>query len=673
MAGSKAAEYITPGNKTEIKSRPDVKGGDAENASIRDDSSSKDFDASDLDGDCPISYHYLTFETKLPSPSTLVSSKPGTAEAPPPPDLIPYTSPFLWSSTRKRCTTWLACLGTALTAYAAGSYSMASDQLTAYWDVSPVAVAIGITTFCVGFATAPMVLAPFSEINGRKPIFVVTGVLFIVCQTCTAVTRSFPGMIVARFFVGVGGSTFSTMVGGVISDIYHTADRNTPMALFSGSALFGTGLGPLVSGFIAQNTTWRWIFYVQIIDCSLMVLAVLLFFRESRGSVLLSRKAKALNEWYAAREQLGYVGFDMPINGDSEKTESQRIRWKVKSDEERESIQTMIKVSLYRPFHLLITEPVVFFFSLWVAFSWAVLYLTFDAIPLVFSTRHGFTLQQTGAVFAAMCIGASLATILSICQEKLALRYGKTFSTPEERLYFACVESALLPIGLFWFGWTSFSSVPWIVPAIGIGCATMGIYSVYLAAFNYLADTYHRYASSAIAAQSFCRNMLGGVIPLFTDAMYRGMTFQGASSLLGGLGAVLTAVPWVLALYGPTIRARSKFASHRSYRKPKMSPKRVFEHCEAPSYTNGTPFLFSITLDRPKRSLTQRMSSIFTKKTKTPGRISKGDRKWDEWEQMLETRYRTLSYVFRSYHMKEYEASCLRKRLEEYGEYGHVY
>ena len=33
----------------------------------------------------------------------------------------------------------------------------------------------------------------------------------------------------------------------------------------------------------------------------------------------------------------------------------------------------------------------------------------------------------------------------------------------------------------------------------------MGIFSIYLAVFNYLADTYHRYASSALAAQSFCK------------------------------------------------------------------------------------------------------------------------------------------------------------------------
>jgi hypothetical protein len=43
--------------------------------------------------------------------------------------------------------------------------------------------------------------------------------------------------------------------------------------------------------------------------------------------------------------------------------------------------------------------------------------------------------------------------------------------------------------------------------------------------------------------------------------MFRGMTFQGAGSFLGGLGALLTIVPWVLVFYGPRIRARSKFAA----------------------------------------------------------------------------------------------------------------
>lgn len=49
-------------------------------------------------------------------------------------------------------------------------------------------------------------------------------------------------------------------------------------------------------------------------------------------------------------------------------------------------------------------------------------------------------------------VGAVLATVLSIYQEKVALRHGKLSTTPEGRLYFSCVESVLLPIGLFWFG-----------------------------------------------------------------------------------------------------------------------------------------------------------------------------------------------------------------------------
>lgn len=405
-----------------------------------------------------------------------------------------------------------------------------------------------------------MVLAPYSEIYGRRPVFIASGVLFVICQLCTGLTQSYVGMLVVRFFTGVGGSTFSTMVGGVVSDIYHTEDRNTPMALFSGGALFGTGWGPLVCGFIAQNTSWRWIFYMQAMVNALAVALICVTFKETRGSVLLSKKAKKLNAWYAEREAAGYYKVNMPCPS-GKGVVPQRIRWKVREDEERGSLLSMIRVSLFRPFRLLFTEPVVFFFSLWVAFSWAVLYLTLAAIPLVFQRNHGFSLQQANAVFAAMCVGAILATIISIYQERIAKRYGKLVSTPEGRLYFACIESACMPIGLFMFGWTSFSSIHWIAPAIAVTIATIGIFSIYLSTFNYLADTYHRYASSALAAQSFCRNMLGGVFPLVTRQMYNKLSIGGASSLLGGIGTLLTIVPWVLVFYGPKIRRRSKFAS----------------------------------------------------------------------------------------------------------------
>lgn len=140
-------------------------------------------------------------------------------------------------------------------------------------------------------------------------------------------------------------------------------------------------------------------------------------------------------------------------------------------------------------------------------------------MPLVFTTNHKFNLQQNGAVFAgkiqrtalrlvltfmsAMCVG-SLTTLISIILDKVARRYGKMSSTPEGPLYVSCVQSALLPVGLFWFRWTLAPSIHWIAPTMAIGCATMDLFSIYLATCNYLADTYQRYASSALAAQSSC-------------------------------------------------------------------------------------------------------------------------------------------------------------------------
>ena len=429
----------------------------------------------------PIVYRYMQFDTELPLPSkSTVSESSISTDIMSPPDLQQYGSPFQWPESQKTYTIWLSCAVTVVTAYTAGSFSPAAEQMMEAWHVSQTAIYVGITTFTTGFATAPMILAPFSEINGRKPVFIATGALFVICQLCCAVTRTYSGMLVARFFAGVGGSTFSTLVGGMVGDIYQSGDRNKPMALFAGAALMGTGLGPLCSGFIAQHLLWRWVFYIQVMTSGFLIILVAVFFKETRGSVLLSKRARLLNDWYEAREHVGLTGVDMPTE-DGRGREIQRIRWKVKADEERESLGKMIGISIYRPFHLLTTEPVVFFFSLWVAFSWAVLYLTFTSIPLVFSTNHHFNIQQRFGVFASMVIGALLSTVLSIYQEKIAIRYGKLSSTPEGRLYFSCIESALMPIGLFWFGWTSFPQTHWIAPTLAIGCATMGIFSIYLA------------------------------------------------------------------------------------------------------------------------------------------------------------------------------------------------
>lgn len=370
-------------------------------------------------------------------------------------------------------------------------------------------------------------------------------------------------MLIARFFAGVGCSSYSGMIGGTISDIYAPRERNTPMALFSGCALFGAGLGPLVSGFVVQHASWRWVFWIQAIFNALTAVSIAAFLPETRSNVLLQRKADALNEWYDKQTERA-SGFRLPAADSQQSIVSRKLRWNVKDNQCRGPISQMIVASVTLPFVLLFTEPVVFFFSLWAAFSWSIVYICFAAVPLVFTETYHFDLSSANAVFASVCIASIIAPPISIYQERWLDRHPSPrlpLDRPERRLYFSCVESILLPIGLFVFGWTAQEHIHWVVPAIGIGIATLGVFSVYLAVFNYLADSYHGYASSALAAQSFCRNFIAGILPLVIAQMYTNLGYGQASSLLGGIGLLLTAGPWVLVVFGETIREKSRFAN----------------------------------------------------------------------------------------------------------------
>ncbi|KAK3385412.1 major facilitator superfamily domain-containing protein [Podospora didyma] len=568
--------------------------------------------------DCTeITYLYLTFDTYIPLANTTItpSARPPTPS--PPPDLKKYDNPMSWPNSRKYLMLSLSCTATFLTAYTASAYTPALPLLQADLNApSPLSVMAGITTFCTGFAFAPMVLAPLSEMNGRYPLFVVAGIVYVIFQAVCGLVRTLTGLLVARLLVGIGASVFSTMVGGVIADMWDKEERNTPMALFSGAVLVGTGAGPVVAAVMAHRwetdgDKWKWIYWHQVIMGGALMILLVVLFKESRGSVLLSRKARKLNEWYEQLEREGYFGIWSGSSSDEASprglssmtapTSFQRVRWLVKEDEERSSIYKMISISVYRPFHLLLTEPVIFFFSLWVAFAWGVLYLTFASIPIVFRRQYLWNIEQAGYMFVAMIVGAILATVVGIWQEQILhhphwvnsppppptdssneacpsrrrvgddearsssavwafMRRHFPADAPESRLYFTCLTSTLLPIGLFVFGFTARPEIPWIAPAIGIALATMGILSIYLAVFNYFADTYHKYASSALAAQSFCRNILGGVFPLVTAMMYDNLGEAKAGGLLGAIATALTVVPWVLVFFGERIRARSPFA-----------------------------------------------------------------------------------------------------------------
>ena len=124
-----------------------------------------------------IEYHYLTFESDIPLTPVLPPNV--KTELPPCPNIGDYDNPMTWPLTRKNLVTYLCSSVNILAAYASGAYASPAYVLTEKWSISEVAYLAGITIFTVGFGVAPMVLAPFSEINGRRPVFISTGLLFV--------------------------------------------------------------------------------------------------------------------------------------------------------------------------------------------------------------------------------------------------------------------------------------------------------------------------------------------------------------------------------------------------------------------------------------------------------------------------------------------------------------
>ncbi|CAH0043350.1 unnamed protein product [Clonostachys solani] len=454
-----------------------------------------------------------------------------------------FQSPFAWSKRKKITVLSGAFLASCLAAYAAGAYALASQPLRSEWDISDTEFNAGITMFVLGFGFAPMILAPISEAHGRYWVFCGSGLIFLLGLVGCAVTDSYAGMLVSRFVVGSGASVYATLTGGVVSDLYHKEDRNTPMSLYSLSIMIGTGLGPLISGVVVDHLGWRWIFYLQAIAVGSTSLIIFLFFKETRSNVVLRRKCMRMNRLILESSSSPYLLEFQPAS------------------EERKFDISIIWRSFAFPLRLLVTESVVFWFSAWVSFAWAILYMQFSSIGIVFRDVYDFSNTQVGAVYTAVIFGSTISCFLSIIQESAMYKfYPQRMASPEGRLLAPGIQSILLPAGLFWFGWSSGSKLHWILPTIAIGSCTMGIFSIYLAVFNYLADSYHRYASSALAAQSMCRNILAGIFPLFTMLMLRDFGYGGAGSLLGGIGLLLTVIPWLLSFYGQKIRARSPLA-----------------------------------------------------------------------------------------------------------------
>lgn len=421
----------------------------------------------------------------------------------------------------------------------------ATEKMNAEFGTSRFEATLGLSLFVFGLGTSPMILGPLSEFYGRRPIYILAYIFFTIWLIPCATAQNIQTMLVARFLDGLSGSAFLSVAGGTVGDMF-TRDRlQAPMMVYTASPFIGPGLGPIIGGFINYNTSWRWSYYVLLIWSGIMVVAITLIVPETYMPVVLRNKARKLRK----------------TTGDE--------RWKAPIEFHERSIFWTVVRSLYRPFMLLFMDPMCFNLCLFSSIVLGILYLFFGAFNLVFTEVYGFNVWQVGLSFLGLLIGMLLAIASDPIWHKNYLRLlrkheertGENKSEPEYRLPPSIFGGWFCVIGLFWFAWTIYPQIHWIVPLIGSAFFGFGTILVFTGVFTFLVEAFPLYAASALSANSFARSSFAGAFPLFGIQMYKKLNFHWATTLLACLCLVMTPFPYLFFIYGKRLRQKSRFTN----------------------------------------------------------------------------------------------------------------
>jgi EmrB/QacA subfamily drug resistance transporter len=120
------------------------------------------------------------------------------------------------------------------------------------------------TAYMMASAVTVPIYGKLSDIYGRKPFYVLGLGLFMLGSIAAGVVQNMPELIAARAVQGLGAGAMLTMPRATVGDIFNPRERGRWMGVIASVFGIASIIGPAMGGWITDNLSWRWIFYINL-------------------------------------------------------------------------------------------------------------------------------------------------------------------------------------------------------------------------------------------------------------------------------------------------------------------------------------------------------------------------------------------------------------------------
>jgi EmrB/QacA subfamily drug resistance transporter len=153
-----------------------------------------------------------------------------------------------------------------------GMFLAALDLLVVATAIGAIAGDLGnltkvswvFTAYLLGLTATMPLYGKLGDLFGRKRVFQVAIVLFMLGSVLAGAARTMPQLIAFRALQGLGGGGLTTLPMAIVADLVPPRERGRYAGLNGSVWAVSSLIGPLVGGFFVDHLSWRWVFYVNL-------------------------------------------------------------------------------------------------------------------------------------------------------------------------------------------------------------------------------------------------------------------------------------------------------------------------------------------------------------------------------------------------------------------------